>query len=80
METRVYTGIIVGVAFGLIVLWGAMSPALPAGGLVLLAAIVDGILAGIGLGGLIGSIIAFCGVGEEETGVHAVSPELPKAA
>jgi hypothetical protein len=82
METRTYAGIIVGVAFGLVVAWGAMFPALSAGGLVLLAATVDGIMAGIGGGGLIGLTVAIGTFSEEEeeARVHAVPPELPKAA
>jgi hypothetical protein len=81
MRPRVYSGIIAGIAFGLVIVWGAMSPALSAGGFVLLACTLDGIMAGIGGGGLIGLTIAMGAVGEEEEKrVHAVPPELRKAA
>lgn len=80
METRTFIGIIVGFDFALVIVWGAIYSALSEGGLVLLAAAVDGIMAGIGIGGLIGLTIAFGAVSEEEKIVRAVPPEVPKAA
>jgi hypothetical protein len=80
METRTVIGIIVGFDFALVIIWGAMYSALAAGGLVLLAAAVDGIMAGIGIGGLIGLNIALGAAAEEENDVEAMPPGLPKAA
>jgi hypothetical protein len=45
METRTYAGIIVGTMTGLVIVWGATVSALSEGGLALLAATVDGIMA-----------------------------------
>ena len=80
METRTYAGIMVGTMTGLVIVWGATVSALSEGGLAFLAATVDGIMAGIGIGGLIGLNIALGAVLEEKKADRTVLPGLPKAA
>jgi hypothetical protein len=58
MRKHILSGVVVGGLFGVITAWIAMSPALAAGGLVALAGIVDGVLAGLGMGWLIGINVA----------------------
>lgn len=52
------SGVVVGGLFGVVAAWVAMSDAVTAGGLVALAGVVDGILAGLGIGWLIGINVA----------------------
>ncbi|MBI3799944.1 MAG: hypothetical protein HY268_23590 [Deltaproteobacteria bacterium] len=58
MKKQILSGVLVGGLFGALTAWGAMSDALPAGGLVTLAGAFDGIMAGLGIGWLIGINIA----------------------
>jgi hypothetical protein len=58
MKKPLLSGVIVGGLLGSIAAWIAMSDALPAGGLVALAGVVNGVMAGLGIGGLIGINIA----------------------
>jgi hypothetical protein len=51
---HIIAGIITGVAFGLVIFWGATYAAFLAGGSVTLAAGLDGFMAALGGGGLIG--------------------------
>ena len=79
MKKRTYWGIVAGTMFGLVTVWGAMVSALSVGGLALLAATVDGIMAGIGIGVLIGVNIALGAVSEEKI-VHTLPHEGSKTA
>jgi hypothetical protein len=58
MKKHLLSGIIVGGLFGGLTAWVAMSDALPAGGLIALAGAFDGVMAGLGIGWLIGINIA----------------------
>jgi hypothetical protein len=81
MQKHMLSGVIVGGLFGLVTAWIAMAPALPAGGLVALAAVFDGIMAGLGIGWLIGINIAEGAVDEaEEEIAHAPGREHVLAA
>ncbi len=66
MKKHILSGVIFGIFFGLIIARGAMSSALPAGGLVALAAAIIGMLAGLGGGWLIGINVAEGTFEEEE--------------
>jgi hypothetical protein len=65
MKKRTVAGILSGLIYGIVIIWGAASPAFEAGGSVALAASLVGLLGAIGGGGLVGLTVAV-GV-EEET-------------
>jgi hypothetical protein len=81
MKKRTLAGIICGLIYGVVIFWGAMYPALPAGGLIALAAGLVGFMGAIGGGGLIGLTVAI-GVEEEEEReiVTRREPEIRAAA
>lgn len=58
MKKHMWSGVLIGLVFGASTAWIAMSSALPAGGLVALAGVIDGIMAGLGIGWLIGINVA----------------------
>ena len=58
MRKHILAGVIVGGLFGVITAWIAMSPAWAAGGVVALAGLADGVMAGLGMGWLIGINVA----------------------
>ncbi len=66
MKKHILSGIIIGGFFGAITAWSAMSDSLPTGGLVALAGAFDGIMAGLGVGWLIGVNVAEGAVDEAE--------------
>jgi membrane associated rhomboid family serine protease len=74
------TGIIAAVLFTLVIVWGAVASALPEGGTVLLAAAVDGLLAGVCIGALIGANFALAAVEKAERKEQAHKPEAEIAA
>jgi len=63
MKKRTLAGLLAGLIYGIVVFWGAASPAFETGGSVALAASLRGLMGAIGGGGLIGSIVA---MGAEE--------------
>ncbi len=58
MKKHIWGGLITGGVFGMVTAWIAMSSAWSAGGVVALAAMVDGVMAGLGIGWLIGATVA----------------------
>ncbi len=75
MKRHLLSGVIVGGLLGSVAAWIAMSDALPAGGLVALAGVVNGVMAGLGIGWLIGINIAEGTLEEaEEQGTHLTQP------
>ena len=75
MKKHLLSGVVVGGLFGALTAWVAMSDALPAGGLVALAGAFDGIMAGLGIGWLIGINIAEGAIDEaEEDLAHVAKP------
>jgi hypothetical protein len=64
MKKRTIAGLICGLIYGLVIFWGAASPAFSAGGWVALAAAAIGFMGAIGGGGLIGLTVAM-GIEEE---------------
>ena len=66
MKKHVLSGVIIGSLFGVVTAWFAMSDAVPAGGLVALAGAFDGLMAGLGIGWLIGVNVAEGAVNEAE--------------
>jgi membrane associated rhomboid family serine protease len=58
MKKHIISGVIIGSVFGVVTAWIAMSSALPAGGMVALAAALEGVMGGLGIGWLIGVNIA----------------------
>ncbi|MCS6927049.1 MAG: hypothetical protein NZ578_14230 [Candidatus Binatia bacterium] len=66
MKKHLLSGALVGGVFGIVTAWIAMSDAVTAGGVVALAGIVDGIMAGLGIGWLIGINVAEGSVAEME--------------
>jgi hypothetical protein len=66
MKKHVLSGVIIGGFFGVITAWFAISDSLPAGGLVALAGAFDGVMAGSGIGWLIGVNVAEGAVDEAE--------------
>lgn len=75
MKKHILSGVVVGGLFGALTAWIAMSDALPVGGLVTLAGAFDGIMAGLGIGWLIGINIAEGAVDEvDEELAHVAKP------
>lgn len=75
MKKHLLSGVIAGGLLGSIAAWIAMSDALPAGGLVALAGVVDGVMTGLGIGWLIGINVAEGTLEEaEEQGAHLTQP------
>jgi membrane associated rhomboid family serine protease len=66
MKKHILAGALIGGLMGVVTAWFAMSDALPQGGLVALAGAFDGIMAGSGLGWLIGINVAEGAVDEAE--------------
>ncbi|HEV8714770.1 MAG TPA: hypothetical protein VGX03_18315 [Candidatus Binatia bacterium] len=58
MKKHILSGILIGGIFGALTAWLAMADALPEGGLVALAGAFDGVMAGLGIGWLIGVNVA----------------------
>jgi hypothetical protein len=75
MQTRTWIGIILGVVYGVVILWGAVFQALPVGGLVTLAAAAVGLAGGLIGGALLFLMIAVCPVQERK---EAKLPEFPE--
>jgi len=75
MKKHILSGVVVGGLFGALTAWVAMSNAWPAGGLVTLAGAFDGIMAGSGIGWLIGINIAEGAIDEAgEDLAHVAKP------
>lgn len=66
MKKHLLSGALVGGVFGIAAAWIAMSDAIAAGGVVALAGVVDGIMAGLGIGWLIGINVAEGSLAETE--------------
>jgi hypothetical protein len=80
MKKRTLAGIVCGLIYGVVIFWGALHPALPAGGLVAFTAGLVGFMGGIGGGGLVGLTVAI-GVEEEKEAIVAKrEPEIRAAA
>ena len=74
MKKHILSGVIIGGALGVLVAWGAMGDALSAGGVVALAGAFDGIMAGLGIGWLIGVNVAEGAIDEvEEESTHGTN-------
>jgi membrane associated rhomboid family serine protease len=58
MNKHFLSGVIIGGLIGVVTAWFAMSDALPEGGVVALAGAFDGMMAGLGIGWLIGVNVA----------------------
>ena len=58
MKNNFVTGLVVGAAFCVAVVWGAVASAISTGGTVLLAVAVDTLMAGLAVGGLIAANFA----------------------
>ena len=80
MKKHILAGVVVGGLIGVLAGGIAMSDALPAGGLVALAGAVDGIMAGLGIGWLIGINVAEGAVDEAEEEIIHVSESGKLAA
>lgn len=80
MQKHVFAGVLVGGCFGVVIAAIAMSSALPAGGVAALAAALDGILAGVGGGWLIGITVAEGTFEQEELGTAAEQAQILAAA
>lgn len=66
MKKHILSGVIIGGLFTAVTAWLAMSDAFPVGGLVALAGAFDGVMAGLGIGWLIGINVAEGAVDEVE--------------
>lgn len=80
MKKRTLAGLICGLIYGLMIFWGALYPALPAGGAVAFAAGLVGFMGAIGGGGLIGLTVAIGVEEEKEAIVTKREPEIRAAA
>lgn len=80
MNKHVALGLIAGIVFTLVIVWGAAVSALSEGGTVLLAAAVDGLLAGLCIGALIGANFALAAVEKAEKKEQAHKPAADIAA
>ena len=65
MKNNFVTGLVVGAAFCVAVVWGAVASAISTGGTVLLAVAVDTLMAGLAVGGLIAANFALREADEE---------------
>ena len=74
MKKHILSGILAGGIFGALTAWLAMAEALPEGGLVALAGAFDGIMAGLGVGWLIGVNVAEGAVDEAEEELAHLAP------
>jgi len=81
MKKHIVSGILIGGLFGALTAWLAMAEALPEGGLVALAGAFDGVMAGLGVGWLIGVNVAESAVDAAGEEVAYVTPsgELAEA-
>lgn len=81
MKKHIVSGILIGSIFGALTAWLAMADAVPEGGLVALAGAFDGVMAGLGIGWLIGVNVAEGTVEEVEEGLAYLAPsdELARA-
>jgi hypothetical protein len=81
MKKHILSGIVIGGIFGIVVAWFAMVDAVPEGGVLALAGAFDGIMAGLGVGWLIGVNVAEGTIDEagEELAHLAPSGELAEA-
>jgi len=77
MSKHIVSGVVAGTVFGVLAAWVAMSSALCAGGLVALAGILDGVMAGLGIGWLIGINVAEGIVDEVEVESRQVAEHKP---
>ena len=75
MKKHYVFGILIGGLLGAVTAWVAMVDALPEGGLVAIAGAFDGVMAGLGIGWLIGINIAEGAVEEVEEDLgHETEP------
>jgi len=65
MKNNFVTGLVVGAAFCVPVVWGAVASAISTGGTVLLTVAVDTLMAGLAVGGLIAANFALREVDEQ---------------
>ena len=65
MKNNLVTGLVVGAVFCVAVVWGAVASAMSAEGTVLLAVVVDTLMAGLAVGGLIAANFALREADEE---------------
>lgn len=82
MSKHILAAVLAGVLSTWVIVWGAAVSAFPAGGAVLLAATVDGLLVGLCIGGLIGANFALAAIEEKkkkEQG-HRLETKIPLAA
>lgn len=79
MKKHIVAGVVVGGCFGVVFAAIAMSAALPQGGFVAFAAALDGILAGIGGGWLIGMTVAEGTFEQEELRPQMQAARLARA-
>jgi hypothetical protein len=70
MKKHLLAGVIIGGLMGVMTAWFAMSDALPQGGLVALAGAFDGMMAGLGIGWLIGINVMEGAADEEDEMAH----------
>jgi hypothetical protein len=77
MRKHIASGVVAGILFGILAAWVAMSSALRAGGLVAVAGILDGVMAGVGIGWLIGINVAEGTVAEAEVEPRQVAEHEP---
>lgn len=75
MSKRMLAGIVTGLIYGVVIFWGAVFLAPPAGGLITLAAASIGLAGGLIGGGLLFLMIAVCPVEEKK---EEKLPELPE--
>jgi hypothetical protein len=80
MNKHLTTGILVGAVFAAAITWVAMSDALNAGGMALLASAVFGLAAGLCIGALIAANFALLAFEETEQHAKAAPPEEARAA
>jgi membrane associated rhomboid family serine protease len=74
MKKHILSGILIGGIFGALTAWLAMAEALPEGGLVALAGAFDGVMAGLGIGWLIGVNVAEGTIDEAEEELAHLAP------
>ena len=77
MSKNLLTGLVVGAAFCVAVMWGGVASALSAGGTVLLAVAVDTLMAGLAVGGLIAANFA---LHESEEEIEEKAPARAREA
>jgi hypothetical protein len=81
MNKHIVTGLVIGLLFCAVIVWGAASSAIATGGAVLLAAVLDGLFGGLAIGALIAANFALSAEEESKSeAAHRTDSHIRTAA